>query len=101
MFPLLSSRRLQFPVHMVSDTVKNVLNNNIGNDMVFRTIVCQTCKKMKCTRIIPAFRTARQYFQNKKTEFYPNGNIKRLVLDAKISEHKVFMLEWKCNTNPM
>ena len=38
---------------------------------------------------------------SEQTEFYPNGSIKRLVLDAKkIGEHKVFMLNDKRFTNP-
>lgn len=90
---------IQFPVHMVSDTVKNVLDM-YEDDMVFRTIVI-TSKENEMLKVYHHLLLERLDMFSEQTEFYPNGSIKRLVLDAKkIGEHKVFMLNDKRFTNP-
>lgn len=90
---------IQFPVHMVSDTVKKVLDM-YEDDMVFRSIVL-TSKENDTLRVYHHLLLERLDVFSEQTEFYPNGSIKRLVLDAKkIGEHKVFMLNDKRFTNP-
>lgn len=90
---------IQFPVHMVSDTVKKVLDM-YEDDMVFRTIVI-TSKESEMLKVYHHLLLERLDMFSEQTEFYPNGSIKRLVLDAKkIGEHKVFMLNDKRFTNP-
>jgi len=90
---------IQFPVHMVSDTVKKVLDM-YEDDMVFRTIVI-TSKENEMLKVYHHLLLERLDMFSEQTEFYPNGSIKRLVLDAKkIGEHKVFMLNDKRFTNP-
>lgn len=90
---------IQFPVHMVSDSVKKVLDM-YEDDMVFRTIAI-TSKENDTLKVYHHLLLERMDMLSQQTEFYPNGSIKRLVLDAgKIGEHKVFMLNDKRFTNP-
>ena len=70
------------------------------DDMVFRTIVI-TSKESEMLKVYHHLLLERLDMFSEQTEFYPNGSIKRLVLDAKkIGEHKVFMLNDKRFTNP-
>ena len=83
----------------VSDTVKKVLDM-YEDDMVFRTIVI-TSKESEMLKVYHHLLLERLDMFSEQTEFYPNGSIKRLVLDAKkIGEHKVFMLNDKRFNNP-
>lgn len=85
---------IQYPVHMVSDKVKKVLDM-YEDDMVFRTIVI-TSKENDTLSVYHHLLLERMDMFSEQTEFYQNGSIKRLVLDAdKIGEHKVFMLNDK------
>lgn len=82
---------IQSPVHLVSDKVKKVLDM-YEDDMVFRTVAIAD-KKRESVRVYHHLLLERLDVCSKHTEFYPNGSVKRLVLDPeKIGEHKVFML---------
>lgn len=90
---------IQYPVHMVSDKVKKVLDM-YEDDMIFRTIAI-TSKEDETLRVYHHLLLERLDMFSERTEFYPNGSVKRLVLDAKkIGEHKVFMLKDKRFNNP-
>lgn len=90
---------IQYPIHMVSDTVKKVLDM-YEDDMIFRTIAI-TSKEDETLKVYHHLLLERMDVFSEQTEFYPNGSVKRLVLDAKkIGEHKVFMLKDKRFNNP-
>lgn len=90
---------IQYPVHMISDTVKKVFDM-YEDDMVFRTIVIAS-KEQETIKVYHHLLLERMDMFSERTEFYPNGSVKRLVLDPeKIGEHKVFMLADKRFSNP-
>lgn len=82
---------IQSPVHMISDTVKQVFDM-YEDDMVFRTIVIADLEAKSMMKYHHLLLERLDMFSD-QTEFYSNGTVKRLVLDReKIGEHKVFML---------
>ncbi len=90
---------IQSPIFLVSDVVKKVLDM-YEDDMIFKTVALVDKKKgdilVYHTLLLEPFDML-----SEKAEFYPNGSVKRLVLDKeKIGEHKVFLLEDKRFPNP-
>lgn len=83
---------IQSPVHMVSETVKDVLDM-YEDDLIFPAIVITNQKKETMWKYYHLLLERRDLFSD-LTEFYPSGTVKRLVLDQeKIGEYKVFMLK--------
>ena len=90
---------IQYPVQMVSDPVKKVLDM-YEDDMVWRTVAI-TDKERENVMIYHHLLPERLDVFSERTEFYPNGSIKKLVMDArKIGGHKVFMADDRRSGNP-
>lgn len=90
---------IQSPIPLVSDTVKKVLDM-YEDDMVFRSVAI--ISKEQGT-ILPYHTLLLDSMGalSEKTEFYPNGSVKRLVLDRdKIGEHHVFWINDRRFRNP-
>lgn len=82
---------IQSPIQMVSDTVKQVFVM-YEDYMVFPSIVITNSKEERMLKYYHLLPERLDVF-SEQTEFYPNGSVKRLVLDKdKIGENKVFML---------
>lgn len=85
---------IQSPVHMVSDTVKQVIDM-YEDEMEFRTLIIANQKEEQMVKYHHLLLERFDMFSD-QTEFYSNGSVKRLVLDSeKIGVHKVFMLDDK------
>jgi len=82
---------IQSPVHLVSDTVKQVLNM-YEDDMEFRTVILCNSEEESMFKYYNLLLERLDVISD-QAEFYPNGSIKRFMLDLeRIGEHKVFML---------
>lgn len=83
---------IQSPIFLVSDTIKKVLDF-YEDDMVFKTVAVVDKKKGDIF-VYHTLLLEPMDMLSEKTEFYPNGSVKRLVLDAeKIGEHHIFLLD--------
>lgn len=90
---------IQSPIPLVSDMVKKVLDV-YEDDMVFRS-VSLVDKKREAIFLYHTLLPEEHEMLSDQTEYYPNGSVKRLVLDRKkIGEHKVFWLDTKRFRNP-
>ena len=90
---------IQSPIALVSDTVKKVLDI-YEDDMVFRSV--SLVDKQKGTIFLyHTLLLDEKDMLSSQTEYYPNGSVKRLVLDSKkIGEHKIFALDTQRFRNP-
>lgn len=90
---------IQSPIPLVSDTVKKVLDM-YEDDLVFKSVAVIS----KEQGMILPYHTLLLDSMNmlsEKTEFYPNGSVKRLVLDPeRIGEHRAFWLDDRRFRNP-
>ena len=90
---------IQSPIPLVSDMVKKVLDA-YEDDMVFRQ-VSLIDKERGTILLYHILLLEEQDMLSDRAEFYPNGSIKRLVLDrGKIGEHKIFLLDRRRFRNP-
>ena len=87
------------PIPMVSDMVKKVLDV-YEDDMIFRSVSLVDKSRGKIF-LYHTLLLEEQEMLSDSTEYYPNGSVKRLVLDRKkIGEHKVFLADTKRFRNP-
>lgn len=90
---------IQSPIPLVSDTVKKVLDM-YEDDMVFKSVVIISKEREEILPYHTLLLDSADMLSG-KTEFYPNGSVKRLVLDSqKIGEHHVFWLNDRRFRNP-
>lgn len=90
---------IQSPVSMVSDMVKKVLDM-YEDGMIFKTVTIAG-KEQEVLKVYHHLLPEKLDMLSGQSEFYPNGSVKRLVLDAqKIGEHKVFLLDDRRFRNP-
>ncbi|MCI9601523.1 MAG: hypothetical protein HFI17_13625 [Lachnospiraceae bacterium] len=90
---------IQSPVPLVSDMVKKVLDA-YEDDMIFRSVSLVDKERGKIL-LYHLLLLEEQDMLSEQTEYYPNGTIKRPVLDpGKIKEHKIFAQDGKRFRNP-
>lgn len=90
---------IQSPIPLVSDIVKKVLDM-YEDDMIFKSVAIISKER---EFILPYHTLLLDSIDllSEKTEFYPNGSVKRLVLDSnRIGEHHVFWINDKRFRNP-
>ncbi len=90
---------IQSPIPMVSDTVKKVLD--IYEDgMIFKSVPIISMEREKILKYHTLLLDGMDMLSG-KSEFYANGSVRRLVLDAaKVGEHHVFLLDDRRFRNP-
>lgn len=79
---------IQSPIPLVSDMVKKVLDV-YEDDMIFRSVSLVDKSRGKIF-LYHTLLLEEQEMLSDSTEYYPNGSVKRLVLDRKKSENTKF-----------